>query len=130
MADIPNRATVSWGDDLSDELDSVNTADTSRLLEPENFRQTQERLIAAQNQGLDRLTEAVKRQKMMAHGIATEVDVHNELLDEIDDGMTNTNLNLRRNTNNIKLLSRRSGTCFYWTLIILLMIVIITLSII
>ena len=80
-------------------------------------------------EGLDRLGEAIKRQKYMAGEIATEVDIQNEIIDNIDDGLARTNENIRKNTRNINLVSKKSSTFYLWLLIVLLAIVIVALAI-
>lgn len=118
----------SWADGLSDELDQ---ADTSRLLRDpvSSYHATQSEPIRDHEAGLDRLGEAIKRQKYMANGLATEVDLHNEILDDIDRHMTTTTANLQKNTRNIKLLSKKSSTCLLWSIIVILAIVILVLAI-
>lgn len=112
-----------WGDDSSDD-------DEARLLngQPRNYQSTQEQAIRDHEQGLDKLGQAIKRQRYMADEIATEVEVHNEILDNIDDGLTRTNENIRKNTRNIRLVSRKSSTFYLWLLIVILAIIIAILA--
>jgi len=115
-----------WSDDLSDDYN-----DTSGLLNVNvNTYESTQASIRDHEEGLSRLGEAIKRQKNMANEFATEVELHNEILDEIDTGLTNTDQNLNKNIRNIKLISRKSGNCFLWLMIFLLAIVIVFLAII
>lgn len=117
-----------WADDLSDD----DYAETSRLIKnnrANTYQSTQQNLIDHE-EGLDRLGEAIRRQKNVASELATEVDLHNEILDDIDTGMTNTNENLQKNTRNIRLISKKSSTFCLWFLIVLLAVVIVALAII
>lgn len=126
---MSQRPATSWADDLSDDF---NQADTSRLLKDPvgSYNATQTHSpIRDHEAGLDRLGEAIKRQKYMANGLATEVDLHNEILDDIDRHLTTTTANLQKNTRNIKLLSKKSGTCLLWSLIVLLAFVIVVLAV-
>lgn len=127
---MSQRPTSSaWADNFSDDFDS---ADTSRLLKDpvSGYHTTQQQPIRDHEAGLDRLGEALKRQKYMANGLATEVDLHNEILDDIDGGLTTTMVNLQKNTRNINLVTRKSSTCLLWSLIVILAIVILTLAVV
>ena len=66
----------------------------------------------------------------MASELATEVDVHNEIIDDIDSGLSRTGDNLRKNTRNIKLVLKKSSTFFLWILIVILALVIVALALI
>lgn len=121
------RISSGWADDLSDEDDS----DTSRLIHNNraNTYQSTQQILINHEEGLETLGEAIRRQKNVATELATEVDLHNEILEDIDTGMTNTNENLQKNTRNIKLISKKSSTFCLWFLIILLAVVIVALAI-
>lgn len=119
----------AWADQSSDEFD---TQDTSHLVNSDIYAHQiyQNRALQDQEDGIERLTRAATRQKTMAHEIGSEVDLHNEILDEIDTGVTQQDANLRKNTRNINVIERQSGTCFFWIIIILLGAVILTLAIV
>lgn len=124
------RASASgWADDYSDDSDYE---DTSRLLDNKNvgtYQATEQKAIEEHERGLNKLGEAIKRQKYMANEMATEVELHNEVLDGIDVGLANTNENLRKNTRNIRLISKKSSTFYLWFLIVILGFVIFALAI-
>lgn len=123
MAARPSSST--WADDLSED-----ESDTSRLLNNNvNTYRSTEQHLRDHEEGLDRLGEAIKRQKYVATELATEVELHNEILDDIDNRVTNTNENLQKNTRNIRLISKKSSTFCLWFLIILLGAIIVALSI-
>lgn len=113
----------NWG-----ESDDSDTGETNSPLVGGKQHSTY-KAIEEHERGLDRLGEAIKRQKNAANSLATEVDVHNEILDDIDQGLLATNENLMKNTRNIKLLMRKNSTFFLWLIIILLGIVIVLLAI-
>lgn len=104
--------------------------DTSSLLRdsPSSYQATQQTIIRDHEEGLNKLGEVIKRQKYMASELGNEVELHNEILDGIDVGLTNTNENLQKNTRNIKLISKKSSTFFLWFLIVVLAIVIAVLA--
>lgn len=115
-----------WGDDLSDD-----ELDEARLLNGQTRGyQSTEDVIREHEEGLDKLGRAIKTQRHMADEIATEVDVHNEILDNIDEGLTKTDVNIRKNTRNIRLVLKKSSTFYLWLLIVLLAIAIAALAII
>lgn len=116
---------ANWGGDSSDEYD-VN--DTTKLIGNQQTSTYQATVNHAE--GLEKLGEAVKRQKYVAHSIATEVDIHNEILDEIETGLAATDINLRKNTRNIRLVTRKSSTCCLWVIISALAALIVVLAII
>lgn len=119
---MPTRpSTSTWADDLSDEADE---SDNTRLLgnRVASYQATHE-------EGLNKLGEAIKRQKYVATELATEVELHNEILEDIDTGLTSTNENLRKNTRNINLVSKGASTFYLWFIIVALAIVIVSLAI-
>lgn len=123
---MSNRINItSWASDSSD--DSEPNDGTSLL---RNKQSSTYQAIEDHRQGLEKLDEAVKRQKTAAHSLATEVDLHNEILDDIDTGLAATNIHLRKNTRNIKLVSKKASTLCLWTIIVLLAVVIIILAVI
>lgn len=122
-----SRSNPVWRYDSDDSED-----DERRKLigGPEQNYQTLERqAIRDHEAGLNKLGEAIKRQKYIATEIATEVEVHNEILDDIDVGLTKTGDNLRKNVRNINLVSRKSSTCGLWMIIVILGAIIVVLAI-
>uniref|UniRef100_A0A6G1SB18 Syntaxin-8 n=1 Tax=Aceria tosichella TaxID=561515 RepID=A0A6G1SB18_9ACAR len=126
---MTHRPMVSpWGVDSSED-----ESEEAQLLNPgtqKSYRTTEQQYIREHEEGLDKLGQAIKRQKYMATEIATEVDVHNEILENIDDGLARTDENLRKNTRNIKRVLKKSSTIWLWLLIVILAIVIVALAII
>lgn len=122
-----SKTTSVWRYDSDDSEDD----DRSKLIRgPNQDYQTLERqAIRDHEAGLDKLGEAIKRQKYIAGEIATEVEVHNEILDDMDVGLTRTGDNLQKNVRNINLVTRKSSTCGLWLLIVILAAVIVALAI-
>lgn len=115
---------INWGD----QSDDSDYGDTTRLVAPGQssyYQATQEH-----ERGLDRLGEALKRQKNAANSLATEVDLHNEILDDIDQGLTSTTTNLQKNTRNIQLVMKKNSTFLLWLIIIILGVIIVIITLI
>jgi hypothetical protein len=110
-----------WNDDLE-------ASPVSSGMSANDHRQQHMQLIREQDQGLEALDEIIIRQKNMARDIGIEIETQNEVIDDITEGMDHTNERLIRNTRNIKKVGKKSGTCGYWIVIILLFIIIIVLA--
>lgn len=123
-----SRSNPVWRYDSDDSEED----DQQKLLKESNqgYQSIETQAIRDHEAGLDKLGEAIKRQKYIANEIATEVEVHNEILDEMDTGLSRTSDNLRKNVRNINLVTRKSSTCFLWTVIFILAAVIATLGVI
>jgi len=115
-ADAPgnSRGGSSWVDD-----DDVQPAPA---VTNDDMRQQQQHMFREQDRGLEVLDTIIIRQKALARGIGTEIDIQNEIIDDIGDNMDQTNERLLRNTRNIQKISYKSETCCYWVIIIILFI--------
>lgn len=125
-----NRPSGSRWANRTNIVDNLDSQDTSALvnndlLENQAF---QDRALLDFDQGIERLTQAAMRQKRMAIDLENEVDLHNEILDDIDTEVGRTDAHLRKNTRNINAIQRQSGTCLYWLIVLLLAGVILTLA--
>ncbi|KAK6170601.1 hypothetical protein SNE40_018958 [Patella caerulea] len=87
----------------------------------------QQRVIQEQDKGLDALSNVIARQKQMALDIGDEVDNQNELIDDITDHVDRTGERLIKETRHISIVDRKSGTCGYWVVIILLFIAVVVI---
>jgi hypothetical protein len=129
LASVPggsgSNGASGGGNPWSDEDDTVPA---SHNLTNDDFRNQHKTLFKEQDRGLDILDEIITRQKGIARGIATEIDTQNEILDDIGDNMDQTNQRLIRNTRNIKKISLKSDTCFYWIVIIGLFVGIVVVA--
>lgn len=119
--------TSPWGDDLSED-----ESDEARLLKGDrtNYRTIEDQYLREHEEGLEKLGEAIRRQKYIAGEIGNEVEIQNEILENIDDGLVKTDNNIRKNTRNIRLVSKKSSTFYLWLIIVILAIVIAGLAII
>ncbi|XP_020621228.1 syntaxin-8-like [Orbicella faveolata] len=114
--------------------------DTNPFDEPEAFpdsnmsvddmRRQQQQIIAEQDQGLEALSGIIQRQKVMGQAISDEVDAHNEILDDIDNRMDQTNQRLIKETTHVKRVTAKSSTCGMLVVIVLLIIVIIVVAVV
>lgn len=75
-----------------------------------------------QDKGFDTLGEIITKQRHMAIDIGNEIEVQNEILDDIDDAMEETDQRLTRNTRNIRRVSVKSNTCGLWVVIVILFV--------
>lgn len=89
------------------------------------IRVQQQQIIQAQDQGLEALSQVVARQKNMALDIGNEVESQNELIDDITDHTDRTGQKLIRETRHIRIIDRKSATCCYWVIIIVLFLAIL-----
>ena len=81
--------------------------------------------MAEQDRGLDALHEVIIRQKHLAGNIQTEASAHNDLLDDIDDGLDRTTQRLVTTTQSVRTVSQRDKVWKYWLIIFLLLVVMI-----
>ena len=126
--DMSRRMNSPWGDNVSED-----ESDEARLLNGRDrvdYRSIEDQYLREHEEGLEKLGEAIRRQKYIAGEIGTEVEVQNEILDNIDTGLTKTNDSVRKSTRNIKLVSRKSSTFYLWIIIVILAVVIAALAII
>jgi len=91
----------------------------------EQLRTHQQRMLEDQDQGLESLSKIISRQKNIAHTISTEVDLHNEIIDDLGDHIDRTDARVTNETRTIGTIDRKDKTCIYWVVIILLFISII-----
>eukprot|EP00096_Caligus_rogercresseyi_P001471 TRINITY_DN1238_c0_g1_i1.p1 TRINITY_DN1238_c0_g1~~TRINITY_DN1238_c0_g1_i1.p1 ORF type:complete len:215 (-),score=67.52 TRINITY_DN1238_c0_g1_i1:125-769(-) len=96
---------------------------TSKLVERDHYQ-----IMMEQDKGLDALHDVIRRQKDMAHAIGAEVNTQNELLEDIEDGIDRTRERLINTTQTARNITRNDGTCRYWSVVIVLFVVIIILA--
>ena len=90
-----------------------------------SYHQRKEQVLAEQDRGLDALHEVIMRQKQLAGNIQTEASAHNDLLDDIDEGLDRTTQRLVSTTENVRTVSRSDSVWKYWLIIFLLLVVMI-----
>lgn len=95
-----------------------------------DLRAQQTRILEDQNEGLEALSKVISRQKVLASQIGTEVDRHNEILDDLADTMETTDSRLNRETRQIGVVTEQdSSTRGYWVVIGLLALAIVLVAI-
>lgn len=110
--------------------------DDPALIKPESsytvadLRSQQTRILEDQNEGLDALSKVISRQKVLASQIGTEVDRHNEILDDLADTMETTDSRIHRETRQIGVVTDQdASTRGYWVVIGLLALAIVLVAI-
>ncbi|XP_058460160.1 syntaxin-8 [Malaya genurostris] len=109
--------------------------DDPALIKPEasysvtDLRAQQTRILEDQNEGLEALSRVISRQKVLATQIGSEVDRHNEILDNLADTMETTDARLDRETRQIGVVTVQDSTWGYWTVIGILAAAIIIVAI-
>lgn len=106
----------------------IEESEATRDLTIDEIRQQQQVAIQEQDKGLDTLYSVVVRQKQMAQNIGQELDLQNEIIDDIVDHAGDTRERLIKETRHVAIVDRKSGTCGYWVIIILLLITIIVVA--
>nr|ACO14773.1 Syntaxin-8 [Caligus clemensi] len=100
----------------------------SRSENPDFLAQDQYQIMMEQDKGLDALHDVIRRQKEMAHAVGAEVNTQNELLDDIEDGIDRTRERLINTTSAARNITQKGGTCKYWSVIIVLFVIIVILA--
>ncbi|XP_060519708.1 syntaxin-8 [Cylas formicarius] len=91
----------------------------------DDMRVEQRAMLREQEEGLQNLSKIISRQKEISSVISTEVDFHNEILNDITTQVDNTDARVRAETQHVSVIDRKDNTCGYWIIIILLFIGII-----
>ena len=91
------------------------------------YHQRKADTLDEQDRGLDALKDIIVRQKNLAQNIHAEVGAHNDLIDDIDDGLERTTHRITSTTENIRIVGRQDSVWRYWLAIFLLFIVIIVI---
>ncbi|XP_003742418.1 syntaxin-8 [Galendromus occidentalis] len=120
LGDAPQpEQTVSWGEAGDD---NVGTG--------EERIQAQQQYMKDQDAGLDQLAAIMSRTKNLAQEFTTEIDLHNEIIDDVGERMESVNARLIHNTQRTRQLVYTTDTCGLWVIVIALMIAIIIVAII
>ncbi|KAK3908435.1 Syntaxin-8 [Frankliniella fusca] len=112
-----DMGTTGWGNEPDSDTFDVERAQ----------KMTQQ-VIKEQDAGLEELAKIISRQKDIARTIGDEVDVHNEILDDLAEGIDRTTVGLINETQQVRTISRKDSTCGLWTVIILLFIAILVVA--
>lgn len=83
-----------------------------------------------QDQGLDLISQSIARQKEMAFKIGDEIEDQNEMLDDLNEGMDNTNRRLLRETDHVVQVTNAAKSGGYCCCIFLLIVAIIVVAVV
>ncbi|XP_058797530.1 syntaxin-8-like [Phymastichus coffea] len=113
--------TTNWGIDDNEEplIDIGDRPSVSDL------KAQKQHLLQQQEEGLEQLSKIISRQKQIAQTIHTEVDYHNEIIDDLADHMDRTDQRLIEGSREVRTVSRKDRVWPYWLIIIILFIIII-----
>ncbi|KAM7301868.1 syntaxin-8 [Ixodes scapularis] len=92
------------------------------------IKEQQQKALREQDRGLEGLSHVIGRQKEMAIGFNQELTLHNEIIDDIADHTDRMRDRLVRETKNVQIVDRKSGTCWYWVAILVLMVAIVVIA--
>ncbi|XP_074552849.1 syntaxin-8 [Halichoeres trimaculatus] len=107
----------------------INETDETRGLSFGEIKQQQQRIIEAQDAGLDALAAVISRQKMMGQEIGNELDEQNEIIDDLAHLVDKTDDRIRNETRRVKLVETKSASCGMMVVIVLLLIAIIVVAV-
>ncbi|XP_034544939.1 syntaxin-8 [Notolabrus celidotus] len=107
----------------------INETDETRGLGFGEIKHQQQRIIEAQDAGLDALAAVISRQKMMGQEIGNELDEQNEIIDDLSHLVDKTDDRIRNETRRVKLVETKSASCGMMVVIVLLLIAIIVVAV-
>ncbi|XP_041640749.1 syntaxin-8 [Cheilinus undulatus] len=106
----------------------INETDETRGLSFGEIKQQQQRIIDAQDAGLDALAAVISRQKLMGQEIGNELDEQNEIIDDLAHLVDKTDDRIRNETRRVKLVETKSASCGMMVVIVLLLIAIVVIA--
>lgn len=96
----------------------------------ETLRSEQIQIIDQQDRGLDSLSKVISRQKFLAQRIGTEIEEHNDIIDNLAIQVDNVDTRVGQETRHVEVVNRKDSTWTYWTIIISLLVAIIIVGLI
>lgn len=96
----------------------------------ETLRSEQIKIIDQQDKGLDSLSKVITRQKFLAQRIGTEIDDHNDIIDNLAIQVDNVDSRVGQETRHVEAVNKKDSTWSYWIIIISLFVAIIIVGII
>ncbi|XP_062284154.1 syntaxin-8 isoform X1 [Scomber scombrus] len=107
----------------------INESEDTKGLTFGEIKQQQQRVIEAQDAGLDALAAVISRQKIMGQEIGNELDEQNEIIDDLAHLVDKTDSRIRNETRRVKLVETKSASCGMLVVIVLLLIAIIVVAV-
>ncbi|XP_068672057.1 syntaxin-8-like isoform X1 [Montipora foliosa] len=95
-----------------------------------DMRRQQQQIIKEQDEGLEALSGIIQRQKIIGQAISDEVDLQDDIIDDIDGRMDQTNTRLIKETAHVQRVTAKSSTCGMLIVIVVLIIVIIVVGVV
>uniref|UniRef100_A0A1B6C2F9 t-SNARE coiled-coil homology domain-containing protein n=1 Tax=Clastoptera arizonana TaxID=38151 RepID=A0A1B6C2F9_9HEMI len=123
-----DMGTTGWSLDDDDDDEPLASQPLLHNASPTQIRLLQQKMLEDQDQGLERLSKVISRQKDIAVTIGNEVTLQNEIVDDIADRMDRTNTTIQRESEHIRVISRTDSTFGYWIVILLLFFAIIVVT--
>jgi SYP5 family syntaxin len=99
----------------------------SQQMTNQQLHAQQRAALSEQDSKLDGILDGVSRLKVMSSDINAELDLHANLLDELDTAVDATDARLQRNTKRIEIVQEKSGGCCGMIIMIVLLILIVIL---
>ena len=97
--------------------------DSTAGLDSQGIIQLQKQALRSQDDQIEELGRAVRNTKHVALAINDEVDLQQRLLDDLDDAVDHTEGYMKFARRKLEQVSRKSGSCRYIMIMILLMVV-------
>ncbi|XP_061590607.1 syntaxin-8 [Cololabis saira] len=107
----------------------INETDETKGLTFGEIKQQQQRIIEAQDAGLDALAAVIGRQKIMGQEIGNELEEQNEIIDDLAQLVDKTDGRIRNETRRVKLVETKSASCGMLVVIVLLLIAIVVVGV-
>ncbi|GAA95921.1 uncharacterized protein L969DRAFT_57322 [Mixia osmundae IAM 14324] len=129
---MPPAPTVRVDKYYDDPSDALEMDDEEMRRANQDVAQLQQRMMADQDDTLDRLSQAISRQRDLSMTISTELESQALLLEDTDTALDSTSDHLRRARGRLDQVGRKAKDnqtlCFLITVIILLLILIVILK--
>ncbi|XP_072239558.1 syntaxin-8 [Leuresthes tenuis] len=130
----PTRSTLMTGGAAAGGSSStnpwlINESEETKGLTFGEIKQQQQRIIEAQDAGLDALAAVISRQKIMGQDIGNELEEQNEIIDDLSHLIDKTDGRIRDETRRVRLVETKSASCGMLVVIVLLLIAIIVIAV-
>jgi SYP5 family syntaxin len=99
----------------------------SQQMTNQQLHAQQRAALSEQDSKLDGILDGVSRLKVMSSDINAELDLHANLLDELDTAVDATDARLQRNTKRIEIVQEKSGGCCGMIIMVILLVLIVIL---
>ena len=97
----PNRKPISLSDESAESQQNTNV----------QILAAQRSALSSQDEKLDGILDGVSRLKVMSNDINQELDLHANLLNELDSAVDATDARIQRNTKRVEIVTEESAGC-------------------